>query len=115
MYHHRIGISIIDLEKIFEMSTSDGVGANATITIPIITSPTFRLEPEVGYFSATQDATIRGTTTGFYIAPAIGGEHNFSVHFSIDAEAQVVYASLTNEKEDRDFDFELLPTRYRKI
>ena len=153
-----IGIAIIDLEKIFEMSTSDGVGANATITVPIITSPSFRLEPEVGYFSATQEATINETsveasvsswsigvgifpqkiyeeftlyyggrigyisqkmtseagtskdeetTTGFYVAPAIGGEHNFSDHFSIGAGAQIVYASLTNEEDDRDYDVDL--------
>ncbi|MCK4558614.1 MAG: outer membrane beta-barrel protein [Calditrichia bacterium] len=151
-----IGIAIIDLEKLFEMNTSVGVGA--TITVPIITSPGFRIEPEVGYFSASEKATISGTTyeesvsswrigvgifpqkmyedftlyyggrvgyisqkqtsegggsideettTGFFIAPAIGGEHNFSDHFSIGAEAQIVYATLTNEEDDRDYDVDL--------
>ena len=151
-----IGIAIIDLEKLFEMNTSGGVGA--TITVPIITSPGFRIEPEVGYFSASEKATVSGTTyeesvsswrigvgifpqkmyedftlyyggrvgyisqkqtseggsdkdeettTGFFLAPAIGGEHNFSDHFSIGAEAQVVYATLTNEEDDRDYDVDL--------
>lgn len=153
-----IGIAIIDLQKLFETNTSGGVGTYATITVPIITSPSFRIEPEVGYFSASQDYTVSGTsyeesvsswsigvgifpqkiykeftlyyggrvgylsqkmtmeegsnkdeetTTGFFIAPTIGGEHNFSDHFSIGAEAQVVYATLTNEEDDRDFDVDL--------
>ena len=153
-----IGIAIIDLEKIFEMNTSGGVGTYATITIPIITSPGFRIEPEVGYFSFSQDYTTGGTTreqslsswrigvgilpqsmygdftlyyggrvgyisqkqtsevgsnkeeettSGFFIAPTIGGEHNFSDHFSIGAEAQVVYGSLTNEEDDRDYDVDI--------
>jgi len=153
-----IGIAIIDLEKLFEMNASGAVGTYATITVPIITSPSFRIEPEVGYFRASQEVTISGTTyeesesswrigvgifpqkmyedftlyyggrvgyisqkktsegggsedeettTGFFIAPAIGGEHNFSDHFSIGAEAQVVYASLTNEEDDRDYDVDL--------
>ncbi len=152
-----IGIAIIDLQKLFEMSTSNGI-ANASITVPIITSPSLRIEPEVGYFSATQSADISGTTyeetattwnigvgilpqkvyetftlyyggrvgylsqkmtsesgfnkneettTGFYIAPTLGGEHNFSDHFSIGAEAQIVYGSLTNKEDDRDYDADL--------
>jgi len=152
-----IGIAIIDLQKLFEMSTSNGI-ANATITVPIIISPTFRIEPEVGYFNASQSADVDGTTydqsattwnigvgilpqkvyetftlyyggrvgylsqkmteeagvnkdeettTGFYIAPTVGGEHNFSDHFSIGAEAQIVYGSLTNEDDDRDYDVDL--------
>ena len=153
-----IGVALIDLQKLFEFSASQGYGANATITVPFILSPGFRLEPEVGYFSASQKADINGTTyeesasswsigagvfpqnvygdftlyyggrvgymsqtqtdeagtskeevttSGFYIAPAIGGEHNFSDHFSIGAEAQIVYASMTNEEDDRDYDVDL--------
>jgi hypothetical protein len=153
-----IGVALIDLQKLFEFSASEGVGANATITVPFILSPSFRLEPEVGYFSASQKADINGTTyeessvslsigagifpqnvygdftlyyggrvgytsqklteeagtskeevttSGFYIAPAVGGEHNFSDHFSIGAEAQIVYASLTNEEDNRDYDVDL--------
>ena len=153
-----IGVALIDLQKLFEFSASQGYGANATITVPFILSPSFRLEPEVGYFSASQKADINGTTyeesssswsigagifpqnvygdftlyyggrvgymsqkqtdeagtskeevttSGFYIAPAIGGEHNFSDHFSIGAEAQIVYASMTNEEDDRDYDVDL--------
>jgi len=159
-----IGIAVIDLEKLFELNMSNGSGTYATISIPIITSPGFRIEPEVGYFRASQEATISGTTyeqsitswsigtgifpqkkfedftlyyggrvgylsqkmvsesgtskdeettTGFYVAPAIGGEHNFSDHFSIGAEAQFVYASLTNEEDERtyDVDISLMDTR----
>ncbi len=159
-----IGIAIIDLQKLFEVNVSNGSGTYATITIPIITSPGFRIEPEVGYFRAAQEATVSGTTfeqsitswsigtgifpqkkfedftlyyggrvgyisqkmvsesgtskdeettTGFYVAPAIGGEHNFSDHFSVGAEAQFVYASLTNEVDDRsyDVDISLIDTR----
>jgi hypothetical protein len=49
-----IGVAIIDLEKLFEVNMSNGAGTYATITIPIITSPGFRIEPEVGYFRAAQ-------------------------------------------------------------
>ena len=153
-----IGIAIIDMEKLFEVSMGTGMGMFATITVPIITSPGFRIEPEVGYFSFSQDYTAGGTTveqslsswrigvgilpqgmygdftlyyggrvgyisqkqtsevgsnkeeettSGFFIAPTIGGEHNFSDHFSIGAEAQLVYGSLTNEEDDRDYDVDI--------
>jgi len=153
-----IGIAIIDMEKLFEFNMSQGLAAYATITVPIITSPGFRIEPEIGYGSYSQDYTSNGTnyegnvsswrigvgifpqrmygdftlyyggrigyisqkqtsevgsnkeeetTSGFFIAPAIGGEHNFSDHFSIGAEAQVVYGSLKNEEDDRDFDVDI--------
>ena len=158
-----IGVAILDFGKLVEMSMSDGI-ANATITVPFLMSPTFRLEPEVGYFSGTQkqegqigpglsytweakaiawnigvgifpqkvfdaftlyyggrvgymsvkmteeltgDPDWESTSSGFYIAPAVGGEHNFSEHFSIGAEAQIVYAALTNEETDRDDDVDL--------
>jgi hypothetical protein len=153
-----IGVAIVDLQKLFEMSTSGGVGANASITVPIITAPGFRIEPEVGYFSASSSADITGTTaeetatswtigvgifpqtvfsdftlyyggrvgyltqkltqefgtskdeettSGFFIAPAIGGEYYFSDHFSIGAEALIVFATLTNEEDGRDYDVDL--------
>ena len=153
-----LGIAIIDLLSLFEINTSNELGTHATITIPIITSPGFRVEPEFGYFMASSKATVSGTdreestsswrigmgffpqkkyedffiyyggrvgyisqkatievgtskdeatTSGFYIAPAMGGEHNFSEHFSIGAEAQVVFASLTNEEDDRAYDVDL--------
>jgi hypothetical protein len=154
-----VGIAILDLQKLFELFSSDGVGSNTTITVPLITSPTFRIEPELGYFSYTteyteQDITTESTgsawnigaglflqkvyneftlyyggrigylsqktlteetdqpddeetTSGLYLSPAIGGEHNFSGHFSIGAEAQIVYASLTNEEDGRPFDVDV--------
>lgn len=158
-----IGIAIIDMEKLFEVSMGTGMGMFATITVPI-TSPGFRIEPEIGYFSFSQDFTSGGTnveqslssfrigvgilpqrmygdftlyyggrvgyisqkqtsevgsnkeeetTSGFFIAPTIGGEHNFSDHFSIGAEAQLVYGSLTNKEDDRDedVDISLIDTR----
>ena len=153
-----IGIAIIDMEKLFEMNMAGGIGSYATITIPIITSPSFRIEPEVGYGSYSQEYTVMSinveqsvsmwrigvgifpqkmygdftlyyggrigyisqkqtekvgsdkneeTNSGFFLAPAIGGEHNFSDHFSIGAEAQFVYGSLTNEEDDRDVDIDI--------
>ncbi len=154
-----VGVAIIDLQQLFTMSMTDGVGANATITVPIIVSPAFRLEPEAGFLSAGQKvdydgATYEGkatswsagvglfgqaikngftlyfggrvgyitqkqteemtgqpdeeeTTSGFYIAPAIGGERNLTDYFSLGAEAQVVYASMKNEVKDRTFDVDL--------
>ena len=57
-----IGIAIIDMEKLFEVSMGTGMGMFAMITVPIITSPGFRIEPEVGYFSFSQDYTTGGTT-----------------------------------------------------
>jgi hypothetical protein len=153
-----IGIAVIDMQKLFEANMSGAGGTYSSITVPIIISPTFRIEPEVGYFSASQEATANGTTveqtasswtigtgifpqkvfsdftlyyggrvgyisqkttsevgtnkdeettSGFYVAPAIGGEHNFSDHFSIGAEAQVVFAWMTNEEDDRDYDVDL--------
>jgi hypothetical protein len=153
-----VGIAVIDMQKLFEANMSGGGGTYSSITVPIIISPTFRIEPEVGFFSASQEATVSGTTSeqtasswtigagifpqkvfstftlyyggrvgyisqkttseagsskdeettsGFYVAPAIGGEHNFSDHFSIGAEAQLVFAWLTNEEDDRDYDVDI--------
>lgn len=154
-----VGVAIIDLQQLFTMSMTDAVGANATITVPIIVSPAFRLEPEAGIFSASQKVDFEGgtyeqkatswtvgvgllgqtvddgftlyfggrvgyitqkqteeetglpdeeeTVSGFYVAPTIGGERNLSDHFSLGAEAQVVYASMKNEMEDRGYDIDL--------
>ncbi len=154
-----VGVAIIDLQQLFTMSMTDGVGANATITVPIIVSPAFRLEPEAGYFSASSKVDYEGgtykekatsytfgvglfgqtnkngfslyfggrvgymtqkqteeetgyddeeeTVSGFYVAPAIGGERNLSDYFSLGAEAQIVYASMKNEVQGRDYDIDL--------
>ena len=155
-----IGVAIIDFETLFQLAMSEGTGGTATITIPYIMSPTFRLEPEFGYTSGTQkldgiegsnwEATTstmnigigifpqkvydtftlyygarvgyltqkqteeetdtddyEATASGFYIAPAIGGEHNFNEHFSIGAEAQFVYTSLTSEEQGQDYEIKL--------
>lgn len=150
-----LGVAIVDLQQLLEASTLE---TNATISIPIITSSGFRLEPEIGLFTTTQKAEYEGssseytvtswsiglglfsqkeygdfnlyyggrvgymskkvsmessfssgeeTTSGFYIGPAIGGEHNFSKHFSLGVEAQFGYALLTNEEEDRPYDIDL--------
>lgn len=146
-----VGIALMDIQQLWETAISDGW--NTTITFPIETSPNFRLEPEIGYNSATQEndnptreqkvtdfriglgvfpqktyedftlyygvrvgyisqtqtSTIselnvddEETTSGFFIAPALGGEHNFSNHFSIGGEAQLVYSSLDGERKDSD-------------
>jgi hypothetical protein len=167
-----VGVAIIDLQQLFTMSMTDGVGANATITVPIIVSPAFRLEPEAGYFSASRKVDYEGftneekatsytfgvglfgqtikngfslyfggrvgymiqkqkeieqipgepeeeeveTVSGFYIAPAIGGERNLSDYFSIGAEAQIVYASMKTKYEpapeiEPDISLSLISTR----
>lgn len=144
-----VGIALFDIQQLWETAISDGW--NATITFPIETSPKFRLEPEIGYYKATEEndnptrehtvssfriglgvfpqktyedftlyygvrvgyisqtqtSTIselnvdyEETTSGFFIAPALGGEHYFSEHFSIGGEAQLVYASLDSERKD---------------
>lgn len=153
-----IGVAAVDVQKMFEADMTPGGGTYSAITVPIILSPAFRLEPEIGYFNASQKASINGTTyeesvtswtigagifpqkeyekftiyyggrvgyisqkatseagankneetsSGFYIAPAIGGEHNFSDHFSIGAEAQFVYASMTNKDDNRSYDVDI--------
>lgn len=154
-----VGVAIIDLQQLFTMSMTEGVGANATITVPIIVSPAFRLEPEVGYFSGGSKVDFEGgtyeekatsytfgaglfgqtvkngfnlyfggrvgymiqkqteeetgfpkeeeTVSGFYVAPAIGGERNLSDYFSLGAEAQIVYASMKNEVEGREYDIDM--------
>jgi len=43
-------------------------------------------------------------STGFYLAPALGGEHYFSDHFSLGGEAQIVYTSIATEPEDGDWE-----------
>jgi hypothetical protein len=155
-----IGVAIIDFETLFQLAMSEGAGGTASITIPYLMSPTFRLEPEFGYTSATQkldgiagynwEASVstmnigvgifpskifdaftlyyggrvgyltqkqteeetgvddaEATSSGFYLAPAIGGEYNFSDHFSLGAEAQFVYASMTNEEQGQDYKLKL--------
>ena len=74
----------------------------------------------VGYISKrlTDDDGVtvdEETTTGFYIAPGLGGEHHFSDHFSIGAEVMLVYASLTNEEDGRDFDIDLTVINTRTL
>ncbi len=147
-----IGVALFDLMQLFETVMSDGIGANATIVVPVFMSANFRLEPEIGYFTATQEETNGDTetstatswrigvgifpqktyddfilyyggrvgylsqsekyeegtynyeenTSGFFIAPAIGGEHFFSDHFSIGGEAQLVYATLDGDNNQND-------------
>lgn len=144
-----IGVALIDL---LQFAMSNAVGVNSGIVVPIVTSPTFRLEPEIGYYSATEkdeDGTTEesnstswriglgifpqktmgdftlyyggrigymnltetyesGTyryeenVSGFYIAPAVGGEHNFSDHFSIGGEVQLMYATLDGDNNQND-------------
>jgi hypothetical protein len=158
-----IGVAVIDVQQIFETLISGGVGMNATIVVPFAASPNLRIEPEFGYFRATEEdkngttetetatswrvgvgifplkiidsftlyyggrvgyisqtfgyeagsVNLEETTTGFYIAPALGGEHSFSNHFSIGGEAQVVYATLSTDSEftDDKTDRSLINTR----
>jgi len=145
-----VGVALFDIQQILME------GAGSTITVPVITSSTFRIEPELGYYSMTREHTFNGITTkdntralsigagiflqkvyseftlyyggrigyisqkqteevtdeptnessnsGLYVAPAIGGEHNFSEHFSIGAEAELYYTPLTNEVTGRAYD-----------
>lgn len=153
-----VGIAIVDIQQFFEMIISQGSGMTATLTLPIEMSPSFRIEPEFGYFRAsvenknavTQTETVtnwrigaglfpqktydkfvlyygarigyisqtqtdevngskeEATTTGFYIAPAIGGEHFLSDHFSLGGEAQLTIASLSSEREGSDYEQSIL-------
>ena len=150
-----IGVAIIDMQQIFEAQLSDGGFFSSTITIPIDVSPSFRLEPELGFGSSTDERTSGSSTfeqssiswkigvglfglkkydiftlyyggrvgyltqtlteedgtnedemgtSGFYLAPAIGGEHYFSDHFSLGGEAQFVYTSVTTEPKDGNWE-----------
>jgi hypothetical protein len=149
-----VGIALFDVHQFIEVITSQGTSVSSTITLPIVTSPNFRIEPEVGFFRASDEEkngeTIEETTTswrigvglfpqktfddftlyyggrvgylsqsqsheqpnfkseqsasGFYIAPAIGGEHNFSDHFSLGGEAQLVYSSVTVKPDEGDWE-----------
>jgi len=158
-----IGIALLDVQQLFEAAVSEGIGLNATIVVPIAASPTLRVEPEFGYFRATEEekngttetmtadswriglgifplttydsftlyygarigyisqtitfeagsVDLEETTTGYYIAPVLGGEHSFSNHFSIGGEAQIVYADLSSDSEFTDVEVtrSLLNTR----
>jgi len=150
-----IGVAIIDMQQIFEAQISEGGFFSSTITVPIDVSPSFRLEPELGFASSTDERTSGSFTfeestiswkigvglfglkkydiftlyyggrvgyltqtlteddgtdkdelgsSGFYLAPALGGEHYFSDHFSLGGEAQFVYTSVATEPKDGNWE-----------
>lgn len=70
-----------------------------------------KLKEEETFGGVTQ--TDEYSTSGFFIAPAVGGEYFFSNSFSLGAEAQVMYASLSSEIEGSDVDISdtLISTR----
>jgi hypothetical protein len=41
---------------------------------------------------------------GFHLAPALGGEHYFSDHFSLGGEAQFVYTSVVTGPKDGNWE-----------
>lgn len=163
-----LGVSVVDIHQIFEFGGSEGNAYNQSITVPIIFSESFRLEPEVGFYrgqntvelnsdkqenTATQyrfgvgvfpqsmmksstlyygarvgylslklkeEETFSGTTTtdevtasGFFIAPAIGGEYFFSNSFCVGCEAQLLYASISTDISDSSLEIKdsLISTR----
>jgi hypothetical protein len=153
-----IGVAIIDMQQFFEAFASEGGSFNSAIMVPIEMSSSFRLEPEVGFSSATDEQssgsfTSKESTTswrigvgllgmkkyspftlyygarvgyitltltdeddsgtdelsssGFYVAPALGGEHYFSDHFSLGGEAQIIYASVSTEPDEGNWEQDL--------
>jgi hypothetical protein len=85
-------------------------------------SSTLYYGARVGYLSLNlrEDETLGGTTTtdertasGFFVAPAVGGEYYFSNSFCVGAEAQVLYASLSTDIKDSSLDIKdsLISTR----
>jgi hypothetical protein len=50
-----IGIVLFDVQKLLEFSASGGEYTINTISIIYETSPTFRIEPEIGYFNGSQE------------------------------------------------------------
>ncbi len=159
-----IGVAIIDMQQIFEAQASEGGFFSSAITVPIEVSPTFRVEPEIGFSSATDEqksdnftseesstswkigvglfgkkkndvftlyyggrigyinqslTDVSGTdrsevsSSGFYLAPALGGEHYFSDHFSIGGEVQIVYTSVSTTPDEGDWeqDISIINTR----
>jgi hypothetical protein len=153
-----IGVALIDMQQIFEAQISEGGFFSSTITVPMDLSPSFRLEPEIGFASASDEfklndfiseesstswkigAGIFGlnkydvftlyyggrvgyvtqtlkevsgsdsdelSSSGFYVAPAIGGEHYFSDHFSLGGEAQFVYTSIGTTPDEGDWEQDL--------
>jgi hypothetical protein len=154
-----IGVTIVDIQQLFEFSSAEARAFNSSIQVPFVLSPSFRLEPEIGYFrgkevdelntykdeyTATQwrigigifpqsmlksstiyygarvgyvslnlkeEETIQGITTtdeatasGFFVAPALGGEYFFSNSFSLGAEGQLFYANLSTDIEGAQVD-----------
>jgi hypothetical protein len=88
----------------------------------IFESSTLYYGARVGYLSLNlrEDETFGGTTTtdeatasGFFVAPAVGGEYFFSNSFCVGAEAQVLYASLSTDIKDSSVEIKdsLLSTR----
>jgi len=154
-----IGVAVVDIQQLFEFSASEGMAFNSSIHFPFVLSPTFRLEPEIGYFrakdvqelnndkiedTATQwrvgigifpqsvlksstlyygarvgyvnlnlkeEETFQGitsideaTASGFFVAPAMGGEYYFSNSFSLGAEVQLFYAKLSTDVKNSQVD-----------
>ncbi len=88
----------------------------------ILESSTLYYGARVGYLSLNlrEDETFGGTTTtdeatasGFFVAPAVGGEYYFSNSFCVGAEAQVLYASLSTDIKDSSVEIKdsLISTR----
>jgi len=66
----------------------------------------------VGYITQTLtdengSETDEVSSSGFYIAPVLGGEHYFSDHFSLGGEAQIIYASVSTKPDEGNWEQDL--------
>lgn len=151
-----IGVSLLDLNDVMGFVISQGTSQSSTLCLTIDSSPTFRIEPEIGYFVYNRERkdnnyksenTLKSyrigaglfvkkskdtnfhmfygvrlgylsssakskyssefssgkdeeSSSGFYIAPALGGEYNFSDYFSLGGETQFMYSSTSFEDSD---------------
>ena len=93
-----LGVAVFDLQQLIEAFTSQGVGANATLTFPIHTSPEFRVEPEIGILRASEEekngVTETNTVTSWKIGAGIFSL-NTSGDFTLYYGGRVGYTSQT--------------------
>lgn len=57
------------------------------------------------------DDDSESSSTNVFLGPSMGAEHNFSDHFSLGGEVQVLYTSIGSEDEDDDSSASFLRTR----
>lgn len=97
------GFSSSDSDEVESTQFTLGLGLLPTFqrgAFTLYTGGRFRYVSSSREFTVPFGPSAESSTTGFGIAPVVGGEHHFSRWFSLGAEAGLGYTSLSAEQDD---------------